>query len=132
MLTDRDKDRLIMVDSRLTKVVVRAALDNPGLFFVDKDAARGVNLEMQLIAAGKAHLKDPYNSKHVIGPKRPLSHAVDLYPCGYPNLAKIPHEAYAKVAYAMKTAAAEEGVKIGWGFELWSGFDSPHYQLMEP
>lgn len=131
MLSNRDKERLAKVDSRMVRVVTRAALDNPGLFYVDKNAARDVVLEQSLIDTGKAHLKDPYNSKHVIGPKRPLSHAVDLYPYGFKTVAEIPHAAYAKVATAMKAAAHDEGVKIGWGFEMWDGFDAPHYQLME-
>jgi hypothetical protein len=131
MLSERDRKRLTRVDSRLVRVVTRAALDNPGLFFVDKNAARDVATERILIAGGHSRLKDPYHSKHVVGPQRPLSHAVDLYPMGYADLTQVPHEAYAHVAAAIKMAAAAECVPVEWGWEIWNGFDAPHHQLAD-
>lgn len=131
MLTERDKERLQGVDSRLVKVVSRAALDNPGLFFVDAHACRTVGQEEQLMEAGVSRVHDPYSSKHVTGPRRPLSHAVDLYPCGYKTVAEMPPEGYARVAAAVLKAASDEGVRVAWGWALWH-WDQPHFQLVDP
>lgn len=116
---------LAMVDDRLARVYRRAFQKLGGKCRFD--GARTVEDEVGYIADGKAWLKNPYSSMHVIGDKRPRSLAVDVYPTGGGlNLKKM--ETYMPVASAMKEAALEEGVRIAWGWDLW-GKDAPHWQL---
>lgn len=49
--------------------------------------ARDVKDELRAIASGHSKLTDPYDSKHVVGPTRPLALAVDVapYPVVWPT-----------------------------------------------
>lgn len=112
------------VDERMARVYRRAFQKLGGKCRFD--GARDVEDELDHMRTGKSKLKDPYDSKHVIGPKRPKSEAIDVYPTG-PGLDLNKPETYALVVKAMKEAALEEGVAIINGGERW-GWDWPHWQ----
>jgi len=85
--------------------------------------ARPVDEELAAIASGHSKLLDPYDSKHVVGPKRPLSEAADVYP--YPTL--LPNTQMPKTEYGhalgrfyffagfVKARALALGIKVRWG-----------------
>ena len=74
-------------------------------------------------------LKNPLSTNHLVKADG-YGHAVDLspYPVDYEGPAKFPkHEAIAK---AMKAAAAELGIKTGWGGDWKTTKDRPHFELV--
>lgn len=91
------------------------------------DGARTVADELANMAAGTSKLKDPYHSRHVIGPMRPKATAIDVYPTGHGLDLDDPHT-YDGIRSAMKESALEEGVAIFNGAERWNGFDNPHWE----
>ncbi len=116
---------LALVDDGLARVYRRAFQKLGGKCRFD--GARDVTAELQHMASGKSKLRDPYDSKHVIGPKRPKATAIDVYPTTPGVNLNDPHS-YDLVASAMKEAALEEGVNIFNGWERW-GWDRPHWEL---
>src|SRR5437899_12949534 len=82
------------------------------------------------MASGHSKLTDPYDSKHVVGPKRPLSLAVDVapYPVVWPNppggswsvgdLHALGRFYY--FAGVVKTRALALGIPLRWGGD-WDG-----------
>lgn len=106
--------------------------------------ARPVDDELAAIASGHSKLTDPYESKHVIGPNRPLAEAVDVlpYPVLWPDQAKtLPEAMYAyarfyEFAGFVRARAIALGVKIRWG-GAWDGQinrpgsfnDLPHFEV---
>jgi hypothetical protein len=117
---------LLSVDDRMARVYRRAFQKMGGKLRFD--GARDVEEELEHMRTGKSRIKkDPYNSTHVIGPKRLKATGIDVYPTG-PGLDLDEPETYANVRSAMHEAALEEGVKIINGGESW-GWDWPHWQL---
>ncbi len=114
-----------MVDGRMARVYRRAHAKLGGKCRFD--GARDVEEEKQFVKDGKAWVKDPYSSKHVIGPKRLKAEAIDVYPTT-PGVDLEKFDSYLPVVSAMKEAALEEGVAIAWGWDLWKK-DAPHWQL---
>lgn len=94
------------------------------------DGARDVEVEREHMRTGKSKIKNPYNSKHVIGPKRKKAQAVDIYPTGKDITSKMLDEpaTYDGIRAAAKLATEETGVKVFNGGERW-GWDHPHFQL---
>lgn len=110
--------------------------------------ARPVEDELAAIASGHAKLTDPWKSKHVVGPQRPLSLAVDVVP--FPVVWPDPAVQRSRAAYAhavgrfyyfagvVKTRAAALGIPIRWGGDWDSDndffeqtFDDlPHFELV--
>lgn len=124
-LPPKQEQDLKQIDERLARVYRRAFQKMGGKCRFD--GARSVADEKANIALGKSKLKDPYSSKHVIGPKRAKATAIDVYPTGKGlDLNKL--ETYDGVVSAMKEAALEEGVAVAWGYDLWK-WDVPHWQL---
>lgn len=117
-LGQRSLDRLNGVHPDLVKVVKRAIQLTP-IDFTVTEGLRTVERQKQLVAAGASQTM---KSRHITG------HAVDL-------AALIDGEVrwdwplYAKIAKAMKDAAAELGVAIEWGGDWKSLKDGPHFQL---
>lgn len=125
-LPDKQEAALAKVDDRMARVYRRAfAKLNGACRF---DGARDVVEQRGHMASGKSKVKNPYSSKHVIGPKRAKAEAIDVYPTTKGiDLNKL--ESYAPIVSAMKEAALEEGVNIAWGYDLWK-WDAPHWQLV--
>jgi hypothetical protein len=92
------------------------------------DGARDVTTELHYMATGKSKLRDPYDSKHVIGPKRAKATAIDIYPTA-PGLDPSDPRSYDHVKSAGHEAALEEGVNVFNGGERW-GWDHSHWQLV--
>lgn len=99
--------------------VVKAAITITPIDFRVTEGLRTVERQKQLVAAGAS---TTMKSRHITG------HAVDL-------VALIGGEVhwdwplYAKLATAMKTAAADLHVPLEWGGD-WKTFkDGPHFQL---
>jgi hypothetical protein len=128
-LTERDRSRLARVDSRLVRVLHEGLLDEPGLYFVSKGASSVVD-ELENMRKGTSRVKDPYSSKHVIGPRRPLATAADCIPTGFQTVESIPNEAWLAMANCIKNAALRKGVQVKWGWDLWK-WDKAHFQLVE-
>jgi hypothetical protein len=124
-LPAKQEAELALVDERLARVYRRAFQKLSGKCRFD--GARDVEEELEHMRTGKSKLKNPYSSKHVIGPKRPRATAIDVYPTG-PGLDLDKPETYDGVRSAMKEAALEESVSIFNGGERW-GWDHPHWQL---
>lgn len=123
-LPDHQEMDLALVDDGLGRVYRRAFQKLGGACRFD--GARDVDEEREHIRAGRSKLKNPYESKHVIGPKRLKATAIDVYPTT-PGVDLAKPESYAQVTSAMKEASLEEGVPIFNGGERW-GWDFPHWQ----
>lgn len=123
-LTDRDRLRLAGVHPDLVRVVERARLAAP---FIVVEGLRTKERQAKLVAAGASRTM---NSRHLTG------HAVDLAYWlddgdGLPEAGEVRWDwpLAAKIAAAMKSAAAEEGVALVWGGD-WASFpDGPHFEL---
>lgn len=77
-------------------------------------------------------LNDPFSSNHRLMPDG-RGHAVDIAP--YPiswSLSQANISRFATVATAMKAAAAELGIAIGWGGDWKTKKDRPHFELLNP
>lgn len=131
-LSQRSKDRLLGVDSRLVAVVHRAIQISEVDFSV-LEGLRTVERQRELYAQGRTTpgkiVTWTMKSKHIDGK------AVDLvpYPLDWNNLAK-----FDLIAEAMKAAANELGVNIRWGAD-WNQngkprekgeTDSPHFEVV--
>ncbi len=117
-LDSRSLARLKGVHPDLVRVVMRAA-EITAVPFIVTEGLRTLARQKQLVAAGASRT---LNSRHLTG------HAVDL-------AAKVGNEVrwdwplYARLAEAMKTAAAQENVPIEWGGDWTKLKDGPHFQL---
>ena len=125
-LPKHQEDDLRLVDDRLARWYRRVYQKLGGKCRFD--GARDVHAELQHIAAGRSKLKNPYDSKHVIGPKRLRATAMDIYPTT-PGVNLNDPRSYDLVRSAGHEAALEEGVNVFNGGERW-GWDHPHWQLV--
>lgn len=116
-LTDRDMARLKGVHPDLVRVVVRASQRQA--FFVS-EGLRTLERQKELLAAGKSKT---LNSRHLTG------HAVDLYPISKVPIPQMTLADFKDLAFAMKEAAAAEGVPLNWGGDWRSFVDAPHWEL---
>lgn len=117
-LGQRSLDRLNGVHPDLVKVVKRAIQLTP-IDFTVTEGLRTVERQKQLLAAGASQTM---KSRHITG------HAVDLAAL-VDGEVRWDWPLYAKIAKAMKDAAAELGVAIEWGGDWKSLKDGPHFQL---
>lgn len=118
ILNERSRKRLQGVHGDLVRVVLRAA-EITEVDFVVTEGVRTQARQKQLVAAGASKTM---KSRHLTG------HAVDLAAM-IGNEVRWDWPLYAKIAAAMKRAAAELGVPIEWGGD-WKTFkDGPHFQL---
>ena len=62
-------------------------------------------------------------SRHITG------HAVDIVPYPIAHRLDYPDSMWNEVSRAMKQAAKDLNVDLGWGPDMWNGWDKPHYQL---
>lgn len=119
-------EKLVEADELLARVV-RLAHQIADEQFRVAEVSRSVEKQLEAMAAGTSKVKNAYNSKHVIGPKRKFAEAVDLYPRGKRiDLNNV--ESYRVIEYAMKSASKQLGIPVDWGWDLWH-WDAPHWQL---
>jgi len=118
-LSQRSRDRLKGVDSRLVKVV-EEAIKITEVDFGVTEGLRTEERQKELVSKG---LSQTLKSKHLTG------HAVDLvaYDNGKVTWEK---EFYHKIADAMKKAAKDQNINIRWGGDFKSFFDGPHFELV--
>jgi len=126
LLSARDRERIAGIHPDLLRVVERA---RRGLtFFVPPDGGRRTRArQAELVAKG---VSKAMVSRHLTG------HAVDLVLWtddgdGVIEAAEIGWNkaSCARVAAAMKAAAAVEGVRLVWGGDWRSFYDGPHFEL---
>lgn len=120
VLSDKSKKKLIGVNEKLVRVVVRA-LELSEVDFVVVEGVRSVERQKELVAAGAS---TTMNSKHIVG------RAVDLAPY-IGGQVRWDWPPFYKIASAMKQAAKELNVSIVWGGDWKSFKDGPHFQLGE-
>ncbi|MGI9143097.1 MAG: M15 family metallopeptidase [Fluviibacter sp.] len=114
----RSEDRLKGLHPDLVKVV-RRALE---ISEVDFAALEGVRTEARQAELFKAGASQTMKSRHLTG------HAVDLAPV-VGNQVRWDWPLFAKIAKAMKAAAAEFNIPIEWGGDWRTFKDGPHWQL---
>ena len=116
-LTATDRARLKGVHADLVRIVERAAARGDARFRV-LEGLRTLARQRQLVAAGASRT---LNSRHLTG------HAVDL---GAVVGGKVRWDwpLYARIAAAMKQAAAELRIPLIWGGD-WKMRDGPHFEL---
>ena len=115
-LSQRSQNALMGVRPELARVV-RRAITLTTMDFVVLEGVRTLERQRELVRAGASKT---LKSRHLTG------HAVDLG--AWLGTIRWEPDCYRPIARAMKQAAADEGVRIEWGFDLW-GWDSPHFQL---
>lgn len=125
-LSPASEARLKGVHPQLVKVVRRAAADwkDKDLTWIITTGTRSVATQKLMVAKGASQTM---NSRHIPG-KDGYAKAVDL---AFVLKGKLKWDwpLYAKLAKAMKAAAAKEMVPIEWGGD-WRNFkDGPHFQL---
>jgi peptidoglycan L-alanyl-D-glutamate endopeptidase CwlK len=108
-LSKRSLKALEGVHPDLVAVVQRSIKITP-IDFVVIEGLRTIERQRELVKAGASKTM---NSRHLTG------HAVDL---------AVWLGTYHQLALAVKAAAADVGVPIQWGFDLWQ-WDMPHWQL---
>ena len=120
-LSSRSNQSLHGVDPSLVRVVKRA-IQITEQDFVVIEGLRTLSRQKQLVAKG---FSKTLNSKHIVG------RAVDIIPHPVPgDWDQYTIEQWAMIAKAMKVAAAEQGVALEWGYDIWK-WDKPHYQLKD-
>lgn len=137
-LSERSRKRLEGVHPDLDLVVKAAIAITTQDFFV-AEGLRTKARQQELVAL---KMSRTLNSKHLPQPDG-YGHAVDIYPAGYPDLNKVPLDAYRAVRTAMMAAAEQLGVELRWGND-WDGDgvevgpdpdesfqDWPHYEIKE-
>lgn len=119
--------RLAKVHPDLVRVVRRCAKDwaDPQTGWVITCGLRTVAEQKLLVAKGASKTM---RSRHLPGAKTGLSHAVD-FACTINGKVRWDWPLYAKLAKAVKAAAAAEKVPIEWGGDWKSFKDGPHFQL---
>lgn len=125
ILNTASEARLKKVHPDLVRVVRRAAAMMAGdLGFVITCGIRTLEEQKRLVAAGASKT---LRSRHLPGAKNGLSHAIDLA-ATLGGKVRWDWPLYARLAKAMKDAAAVEKVTIEWGGD-WRFKDGPHFQL---
>lgn len=110
-------------DPRLVRLLEDVVLTDD---CVIQTGARSVEDETRAIASGHSKLTDPYDSKHVVGPQRPLALAVDaapypvVWPIAQPGNVWAARDLHALGRFYMfagvvKTRARALGLSIRWG-----------------
>lgn len=117
-LSPRSMQRLEGVHPDLARVVKRAA-ELTEIPFVVTEGLRTMERQKQLVASGAS---TTIKSRHITG------HAVDLAAMVGDEI-RWDWPLYAKLAKAMKAAAAELKVAIEWGGDWRTFKDGPHFQL---
>lgn len=97
--------------------VVKEAITLTDVDFVVIEGLRTVERQRELFKAGASRTM---NSRHLTG------HAVDL--AVWLGTVRWELPLYQQLAVSVKAAAADVGVPIEWGYDLW-GWDAPHWQL---
>lgn len=118
ILSERSLNRLAGVHPDLVRVVKRAA-ELTEIPFVVTEGLRTLERQKQLVASGAS---TTMKSRHITG------HAVDLAAMVGDEI-RWDWPLYAKLAKAMKAAAAELKVAIEWGGDWRTFKDGPHFQL---
>jgi peptidoglycan L-alanyl-D-glutamate endopeptidase CwlK len=114
----RSEDRLTGIHPDLVKVV-RRALQISKIDFAVVEGLRTIERQAELFKSGASQTM---NSRHLTG------HAIDLAPV-VGNQVRWDWPLFAKIAEAMKAAAAESNIPVEWGGD-WRKFkDGPHWQL---
>ena len=102
--------------------VTTLALKLSNVDFIVTEGLRTVERQRQLVAEGASRTM---NSKHIVG------RAVDVAALSG-GVVSWDFELYRQIADAFKQAAAQLGVSIEWGGEIWPTFkDGPHFQLKD-
>ena len=126
ILNASSENRLKAVHPHLVRVIRRAAKDwkDPDTGFVVTCGARTLAEQRELVAKGASKTM---RSRHLLAANG-YSHAVDL---AFTIKGKVRWDwpLYAKLATAVKAAAAAEKVPIEWGGDWKSFRDGPHFQL---
>ena len=115
-LSSRSLKALEGVHSDLVAVVHRAIEITP-VDFVVIEGVRTIERQRELFKAGASRTM---KSRHLTG------HAVDL--AVWIGTVRWEMPPYQRLAVAVKAAAADVGVPIEWGYDLWH-WDAPHWQL---
>lgn len=118
MLNPRSEKNLVGVHDKL-QAVVRLAATVTDVEFIVTEGLRTLERQKELYAKGASQTM---NSKHLTG------HAVDLTAV-IGNEVRWDWPLYAKLAGAMKQAAADLGIKITWGGDWRSFADGPHFEI---
>lgn len=123
-LSNKSKEKLVGVDSKLVSVVERA-LELSEVDFSVSEGVRSLERQKELVKAGKSLTM---HSKHLTG------RAVDVVAYVDGELSW-EEKHYHKIASAFIQAAAELSVPIRWGgtFKNKDGkpfFDGPHFELV--
>jgi len=127
-LTEKSRKHLDDIHGDLRAVVLRAAEILPSvsdiITFDITDGVRSLAEQRENVAKGVSKTLD---SRHLTG------HAVDVLALksgkdawSFPEDEQV--DLFRPIAAAMKLAAADLGVPVEWGFDLW-GWDAPHFQL---
>lgn len=103
-LTERDFERMKGVDSRLVKVVVRAA-ELTDVDFLVTEGLRTRERQAVLVAKGASQTM---NSKHIVGKAVDIAARID-------GEVRWDWPLYMRIAEAFKAAAAELNVNVVWG-----------------
>lgn len=115
-LSKRSLKALEGVHPDLVAVVQRSIKITP-IDFVVIEGLRTIERQRELFKAGASRTM---RSRHLTG------HAVDL--AVWLGTIRWEPAPYHQLALAVKAAAADVGVPIQWGFDLWQ-WDMPHWQL---
>lgn len=115
-LSSRSLKALEGVHPDLVAVVHRAIQITP-VDFVVIEGVRTIERQRELLKAGASQT---LKSRHLTG------HAVDL--AVWIGTVRWEMPPYQRLAVAVKAAAADVGVPIEWGYDLWL-WDAPHWQL---
>ena len=126
LLSSSSEKRLKGVHPDLVRVVRRCAADWKDTSFQWMITCGVRTLEEQKVLVAKGASKT-LNSRHIPS-KNGLGHAVDLAATIDGKL-RWDWPLYAKLAAAMKAAAAAEKVTIEWGGDWRTFKDGPHFQL---
>lgn len=119
----RSERALAKVHPDLVKIVRRAA-EITSVPFVVTQGARSANEQKRLVAAGASQTM---KSRHIVAPNG-FAHAVDLA-ATVDGKVRWDWPLYARLAQAMKQAAAELKIPLEWGGDWKTLKDGPHFQL---
>lgn len=117
-LGSRSRANLAGVHPELVRVVERA-IERSEIDFTVTEGMRTATRQAQLLAAGASRTMQ---SRHLTG------HAVDLAAL-VGGQVRWDWPLYARLAAAMKAAAAELGVALVWGGDWRTLKDGPHFEL---
>jgi peptidoglycan L-alanyl-D-glutamate endopeptidase CwlK len=116
-------ERLQQVDQRLVSLLYQVAQDHDILVI---QGARPYAEELADEQKHASELKNPWDSKHVIGAERVVAEAADVAP--YPlNWNDVP--AFETLGAAVKSTAQQVGLVIVWGGDWKTLKDYSHYEM---